>query len=163
MGDFGIMALNMETSAFWITRYMMANCSYFVECDGEHEFDEPLMDMLFEETKVLNLFFQRENKKKNAIKEIAMFTIRAAEGAFLRGDNRLGRRYVTDGTNDAAEIALGAKTYEILKSSHAVVCKMLKHEKDYDKEEIVLLIQSSAYSCRRSLAKIGRYKGPLLP
>ena len=155
--------LNFESFQSWSTLILCANSVYYTKCKKEnHEFDEFLLDTLKDRTRVLNVFFQRDNKKKNAAKSFAELALNSVSGAAERNDWVQCRKYIIEGTNNTISALIGQETFKILMKSYKPVFLLFKKEGDLSKSSIEILVAAVSLKARKELLKHNLYKGPLM-
>lgn len=154
--------LNFESFQMTSTLIMMTNCKFYKDCEEEyHEFDEILLESLKDKTYVLNIFFQRDNKKKNAAKSFAKLALDSARGAYVRKDWIQSRKYIIEGTNNSTSVLIGQLTFDIIMKSFKPILSLYKKKEDLSKEGMDVLIAGASLQARTELMKNGLYEGAL--
>ena len=163
--------LDLKTTGAVAGRLVLVNCVWFTTCDDKHhEFDEDLLALLRNDTHVFNVFFQRDNAKKNAAKSFAKHALSAVKGLYYSTDEfatadsddmLLLRRYITDGTNNAVGALVGVEARDIIMQSYKGIYLMIKNKDSMLEEGMDLLTAGAGLAARTELLKNGLYKGPL--
>lgn len=154
--------LNFESFQGWSTLILCANSAYYTKCEEEHhEFDELLLETLKDRTRVLNIFFQRDNKKKNAAKSLAELALNSVSGAAERNDWAQCRKYIIEGTNNTIGALIGQETFKILMKSYKHIFLLFKKEGDLSKNNMEILVATASLQAKKELLKNNLYKGAL--
>ena len=145
-----------------VTLVVMTNCQFYTKCqEGYHEFDDILIETLKDKTRVWNVFFQRDNKKKNAAKSFAEHALNSLRGAAGRKDWVQCRKYIIEGTNNTVIASLGQSTFDIIMKSFKPIFLLIKKEGDLSKEGMDILIAGASLQTKTELLKNGLYEGTL--
>ena len=154
--------LDSESFQGVATLILTANCEFYSKCKEDiHEFDDILLETLEDKTRVWNVFFQRDNKKKNAAKSFAEHTLNSVKGASGRKDWVQCRKYIIEGTNNSVGALIGQETLNIIMKSLKPVFLLYKKADDLSKEGMDLLIAGACLQAKKELLKNGLYKGAL--
>ena len=154
--------LDSESFQATATLVIMTNCDFYTKCQDEyHEFDDILLETLEDKTRVWNVFFQRDNKKKNAAKSFAEHALNSVSGAAGRKDWVQCRKYIIEGTNNTVIASLGQSTFDIIMKSFKPIFSLYKKKEDLSKEAMDVLIAGASLQARTELMKNGLYEGAL--
>lgn len=154
--------LNFESFQSWSTLILCANSAFYTKCEKEnHEFDELLLETLKDRTRVLNVFFQRDNKKKNAAKSFAELALNSVSGAAKRNDWVQCRKYIIEGTNNTIGALIGQEAFKILMKSYKHIFLLFKKEGDLSKDSMEILVAAASLQAKKELLKNNLYKGAL--
>ena len=154
--------LDSESFQGVATLILTANCEFYSKCKEDiHEFDDILLETLEDKTRVWNVFFQRDNKKKNAAKSFAEHTLNSVKGASGRKDWVQCRKYIIEGTNNTVIASLGQSTFDIIMKSFKPIFFLIKKEGDLSKDGMDILIAGASLQTKTELLKNGLYEGTL--
>jgi len=154
--------LDNESFQMTATIIISANCKFYTECEKEyHELDEFLLESLKDKTQVFNVFFQRDNKKKNAAKSFAKLALDSVRGAYEREDWVQCRKYIIEGTNNTVSVLIGQGAFDIIMKSYKPIFSLYKKENDLSKDGMDVLIAGAGLQAKTELLKNGLYEGTL--